>query len=237
MTADDLAYREELYRKQYWNGVIDSGRRDELVEAARRELRDELRAKARSHDDLRLKMLREDLEHDRRRLAATIDGGRRRKHAALGLARKDFDCRIKSADAASGRCELYALTFGNLDRDGDVIEAGAVANVAEFIADGVALVGHKLDELPVGWIESAVQDSKGLRVACRFHSDPEAVRTATVVRERMAAGRSVKCSIGFKVLDASPRPGGRGLTIRRLAVYEVSFVNIPANELAGVFSA
>lgn len=223
MTADDLAHREELLRKQYWNGVIDSGRRDELVEAARRELRDELRAEARSHRDFAAKMFRED--------------DRRRKHAALDLSRKAFDCRIKSADAGALRCELYALAFGNVDRDGDVIEAGAVANVDEFIADGVALVGHKLDELPVGWIESAVQDSKGLRVACRFHTDPEAVRTATVVRERMAAGRSVKCSIGFKVLDASPRPGGRGLTIRRLAVYEFSFVNLPSNVLAGVFSA
>lgn len=156
------------------------------------------------------------------------------------LLRKAIDCEFKVADeAADGSFELYAAVFNNVDRGGDVIQPGAFANLAEFVADGVGLVGHDMKGLPVAWIESAVQDARGLRIKGRFHSDPESQRVRTIVLERMAAGKSVKCSIGYQVIDgASEQANGRAIyRLKKINVYEFSFVNIPMNPLAGVVAA
>lgn len=158
--------------------------------------------------------------------------------AARGMQRKTFDCAFK-ADDADGAFDLYAAAFSNVDRQGEVISPGAFSNLPEFVAEGVGLVNHRTGDLPVAWIESASQDSKGLRVRGRFHTTPEAQACRTVVLERMAAGKPVKCSIGYRIDDyAIEEADGRNvLRIKSLRVYEFSFVNIPANPQAGVTSA
>lgn len=155
------------------------------------------------------------------------------------LRAKSIECRFKALDDeddAEGSFELYCAVFGNVDRHGDVIDPGAVANLDEFVAEGMGLVNHDLHSLPIAYVVSAVQDAKGVKVVGRFHSDPQAQRVRTVVRERLDAGKSVKCSIGFRVVDgASETIGGRTIyRIKSLLLYEFSFVNIPANPRAGV---
>jgi|GEM_PF-2121793 len=155
------------------------------------------------------------------------------------LRHKTFDFRFKADDdAPDGSFELYAAVFGNVDRHRDIIDPGAFANLAEFVADGCGLVNHRGDQLPVAWIDSATQDGTGLKIAGRFHSTPEAQACRTVVRERMAAGKSVKCSIGYRVADyALEQIDGRQICrLKKLDIFEFSFVNVPANPRAGVSS-
>jgi hypothetical protein len=85
-------------------------------------------------------------------------------------------------------------------------------------------------------IDTASQDSKGLLVTGRFHSTAEAQACRTVVKERMAAGKAVKCSIGYMTEDESyEKIEGRSVRrIKKLSVYEASFVNLPANPAAEV---
>lgn len=154
------------------------------------------------------------------------------------LRHKTLDFRFKADDDGTGSFELYAAVFGNVDRHADIIDAGAFANLDEFAADGVGLVNHDSGRLPVAWVDSAVQDSVGLKITGRFHSTPEAQAVRTVVRERMAAGKAVKCSIGYRVVDSAlEKVDGRTVQrLKRLNVYEFSFVNVPANPSAGVAS-
>lgn len=159
-----------------------------------------------------------------------------RKRAVGSLAYKSMDAAIK-ADGQG--FDLYASVFNNIDRQGEIIEPGAFKNLGDFARDGVILTEHNMRSLPVGLIDTAVQDAKGLRVKGRFHSTPEAQACRAVVRERMAAGKSVKCSIGYQVLDyVMDNIGGKTVCrIKAVNVFEASIVNLPANPLAGVVSA
>jgi HK97 family phage prohead protease len=154
------------------------------------------------------------------------------------LERKDFNCRFKALDD-TGSFELYAAVFGNIDRQDDVIIAGAFKNLDKFVTDGWGALNHVQCDLPVAWIETAVQDEHGLKVTGRFHSTPEAQACRTVIQERMAAGKSVKCSIGYLIVDAAveTRDGRTVRLLKAIEVFEFSFVNLPANPEAGVLTA
>lgn len=158
------------------------------------------------------------------------------------LLRKDLTFQIKAVDgddSPHGSFDVYAAVFGNVDRGGDVIEPGAFLNLDEFVADGVVLYCHKMDEPPIAMVDAAFQDARGLRVKGRFHSDPFSQRIRTICRERMTAGKSVKCSIGYRIVDASQeKRGGRTVQhLNKLLVFEFSFVNLPMNPLAGAVAA
>lgn len=156
---------------------------------------------------------------------------------AGALSRKTFDVDVKSIDDAGNFC-LYAAVFSNVDRGGDVIEPGAFDNLAEFAKDGWIALNHDSGALPVGYPTAAVQDAHGLKISGAFHTTAEAQACRTVVKERMDAGKAVKCSIGYMTNDESyEKVGGR--TVRRLksiSVFECSFVNLPMNPAAEVQS-
>lgn len=159
--------------------------------------------------------------------------------ARLGLSRKTFDVEFKSDEGDTGSFTLYCACFSNLDLQGDILEPSSFKNLDQFVTDGFGLVNHVSSSLPVAWVDTAVQDSVGLKVTGRFHSTPEAQACRTVVIERMAAGKAVKCSLGYVTLDESFEKVD-GQTVRHinaLDVYEFSFVGVPANPLAGVQSA
>lgn len=158
--------------------------------------------------------------------------------AKLGLSRKTFDIEFKS-EGDAGSFTLYCACFGNVDLGGDVIEPGAFRNLEQFVVNGFGLVNHVSSSLPVAWVDTAVQDSIGLKVTGRFHTTPEAQACRTVVLERMAAKKAVKCSLGYVALEESfeKLDGATVRHIHALDVYEFSFVGVPMNPLAGVQSA
>jgi uncharacterized protein len=147
---------------------------------------------------------------------------------------KQYAAIVDAAD--DGALNLTAAVFGNVDRQGEAIAKGAFTNLDGFAADGWIAVNHDWDALPIATVESASQDGEGLKVAARFHSTPEAQAARTVIRERLERGKSVKASIGFRVLD-SRRERLEGKDVRVLTaveLYEASIVNLPANPRAGV---
>lgn len=147
---------------------------------------------------------------------------------------KSFDVELKAGDA--GTVELYAAAFGNIDRQREVIEPGAFANLDEFVKSGWIAINHEWDDLPVASVSSAVQDMAGLRITAEWHSTDEAQACRTVVKERLARGKSVKCSIGYRVLDDAmeQRDGMTVRVLKRVELYEASIVNLPANPQAEV---
>lgn len=157
-------------------------------------------------------------------------GGR---HDRGALERKSFDVQFKALDE-SGSFDAYVAIFGNVDRWGDVIAPGAFRNLADFEKSGWITVSHDWSSLPVAMIETAVQDGVGLRVTGRFHATPEAQSCRIVTSERLAAGKTVACSIGYRTIESAPQTvDGKTVNIlKSIDVYEASFVNIPANAMA-----
>lgn len=152
---------------------------------------------------------------------------------------KSFDVEWKGLDGDSGSVELYAAAFGNVDRANERIEPGAFKNLAQFVADGWLAVNHDWNRLPIAMVEDASQDGKGLLVRAKFHSTPDAQAVRTTVRERLAAGKSVKASIGYKVLDdAKVDVDGKSVrSLKAIELYEASIVQVPCNPAAGVIGA
>jgi uncharacterized protein len=138
--------------------------------------------------------------------------------------------------ADSGSLEIYAAAFDNVDRQGEVIEKGAFKNLPSFEADGWIALNHDWDDLPVASIKSAIQDGEGLKVVAEWHTTPEAQACRTVVAERMARGKAVKCSIGYRVMEDEIQERGdkRVRVLKGIEVYEASIVNLPANPRARV---
>jgi HK97 family phage prohead protease len=154
------------------------------------------------------------------------------------LPHKTFDVEVKQLDEA-GSFSLYAAIFGNVDRQGDVIEPNSFQNLDEFVKDGWIALNHDQAGLPIAVIDAATQDATGLLVTGRFHSTPLAQEVRTVVRERMAAGKGVKCSLGYVTDDETFERDDLGRSIRHikaLSIYEASFVNLPSNPMAEVQS-
>lgn len=151
---------------------------------------------------------------------------------------KSIPFTVKALDDDAGTVTLYAAVFGNLDRQGEIIEQGAFANLTDFVKDGWLGLNHDMRALPVASIEVAVQDATGLLLTCRWHSTPEAQAVRTVVRERMERGKAVKCSVGFRVLEGGreTRNGEDVFMIRKAEIFEASIVNLPANPKAEVTS-
>lgn len=157
-------------------------------------------------------------------------GGR---HDRGALERKSFDVQFKALDE-SGSFDAYVAIFGNVDRWGDVIAPGAFRNLADFEKSGWITVSHDWSSLPVAMIETAVQDGVGLRVTGRFHATPEAQSCRIVTSERLAAGKTVACSIGYRTIESAPQTvdGKTVNMLKSIHVYEASFVNIGANAMA-----
>jgi uncharacterized protein len=158
----------------------------------------------------------------------------------MNLERKSFDVEIKAVND-DGSFTAYFAAFGNIDRVDDIIEPGAFRNLDTFTKDGWVGISHDMESLPIAYVVSATQDGYGLKIEGRFHSTPEAQSCRSVVKERLAAGKSVKGSIGYLVPpggSVQDYQGGKPVRrIKQLDVFECSFVNLPANPAAEAISA
>ena len=138
----------------------------------------------------------------------------------------------------------YASTF---DRDpdayGDVIAKGAFEKTLErwkelnlqgrFIP---LLWGHDTDnpESNIGRIVTAYEDERGLFVVGEFDQDNE---RAQYVRKLVQEGRVYQFSFAFEVTDwgtVELEDGTKANELREIELFEVSLVQIPANQHATV---
>lgn len=136
----------------------------------------------------------------------------------------------------AGRVTGYASVTGVIDRVGDVVLPGAFLGLERLVRDGFVAVGHEWTRLPVGWIVAAVEDARGLKVTLAFHETEEGRTAEQMVRERIAAGKTVGLSIGYVVRESARGTwdGERVRLLRRIEVREVSLVGVPANPAAVV---
>lgn len=145
-----------------------------------------------------------------------------------------------TADAEHGIIEGYASTFDRIpDSYGDVIAAGAFAKSLkrwEELGKPIPLLyGHVTDDpaYNIGKVVEAHEDERGLFIRAEFDASEKAQR----VRELVQDGRIFQFSFAFEVLDAATvklDDGTRANELRELDIFEVSVVQIPANQYAVV---
>ncbi|QJR01484.1 HK97 family phage prohead protease [Sphingobium yanoikuyae] len=119
----------------------------------------------------------------------------------------------------------YAAIFDRVDRGGDVVRPGAFGAVT---AAQVPLLWQHRPGAPIGRIEMAREDRRGLRVIGRVSRASAAGREAAAM---LAAGAVDGLSFGYRV-KAARGAGPRELLA--LELVEVSLVTHPMQPLARV---
>jgi HK97 family phage prohead protease len=151
--------------------------------------------------------------------------------------------KFKSAEFAAqmpseGTVEGYAATFDREpDSYGDVIAKGAFARTLTEWSQKEQpiplLYGHNTEdpEMNIGKVTEAYEDEKGLHVRAEFDADNP---KAQYVRKLAKEGRLYQFSFAYSVRDAADVDvdGFKAYELRDLDLYEVSLVQIPANQHA-----
>lgn len=108
---------------------------------------------------------------------------------------------LKEIEEGPGGFEGYVNNFGYLDDGGDIVLKGAYADVIDsFVKGGFTANSHDWDfgNGAVGYPMSAFEDDTGLWVVNKFHSTPDAQNIRIKARERLADGKDVGLSIGYR---------------------------------------
>ena len=153
---------------------------------------------------------------------------------------------IKSelVEDGAGMVKGYASTFDREpDAYGDVVAAGAFAKSLErwkeLNEEGKyipLLWGHDTDDPKsnIGRVVEAVEDERGLLITAEFDAENE---KAQYVRRLVQEGRVYQFSFAFEIRDQAPvelENGVKANELRDLELFEVSLVQIPANQHATV---
>lgn len=141
---------------------------------------------------------------------------------------------------AEGTVEGYAATFDREpDSYGDVIAKGAFARTLDEWSQKEQpiplLYAHNTEDplMNIGKVTEAYEDDIGLHVRAEFDADnPDAQYVRKLVKE----GRVYQFSFAYSVRDAADVDvdGYPAYELRDLDLYEVSLVQIPANQHAVV---
>lgn len=158
------------------------------------------------------------------------------EYKAINFADFKFDA---ASHGGNGGFIGHASVFNNVDSYGDIVRPGAYLDcLPDFIRDGWLAVGHEWGKFGAGFIVDAKEDAYGLLTDVAFHSTTEGQDARTVVRERLAAGKSVAMSIGYSVPKGGRRRHEDGTCdLVKINLKEISLVQAPANALATVISA
>lgn len=154
---------------------------------------------------------------------------------------KNAPLRVKAAGPDDGLEEGqfvgYASVFGNTDSYGDIVEPGAFnRTLEEWQAKGdtiPVLWGHDLHDpfANIGGVLEAEEDEHGLKITGQLDLDNP---TAAQVYRLMKGRRTNRMSFAYAVRDSEKRDDGNHL--KDLDLFEVSVVQVPANELAEVLT-
>ena len=154
----------------------------------------------------------------------------------MGMEYKSFDFEMKSfrKDNDFAYFEGYLSTFGNIDRDDDVIAKGAFTESIKELTPSLFWV-HKSSE-PLGIFESLVEDDVGLYVKAKMPLADEFVKNRVV--PQMEIGSLKFMSAGFSIPDYNKNVEYKdGIRyILKVKLWEGSLVPIPANPLAAIKS-
>jgi hypothetical protein len=124
----------------------------------------------------------------------------------------------------------YASIFDAPDAGGDVVRRGAFADVPARVP---LLWQHAVDE-PIGFVETLVEDARGLRVVARITDTRRGGDAAALLR----AGALDGLSFGYRVRTSRPARVGNGgfRELTGLDLLEVSLVTFPMQRAARVIA-
>jgi HK97 family phage prohead protease len=142
---------------------------------------------------------------------------------------------LRVVEGQTGGHEIagYASLFGQCDRGGDTVAAGAyAASLARLAARGdqVRMLWQHDPAQPIGIWDAVREDATGLYVKGRLLPDVARAREAQAL---LAAGAVDGLSIGYRTLRAEKRPGG-GRRLLELDLWEVSLVTFPMQSTARI---
>lgn len=120
----------------------------------------------------------------------------------------------------------YAALFDIADAGRDTIRRGAFAATLAARAAPLPLYWQHRPDQPIGVIEHAAEDARGLRVIARI--DRPASRAARLLADREVTG----LSFGFRTRAARQSAAGRELL--EVELFEVSLVTHPLHPMARV---
>ena len=133
-----------------------------------------------------------------------------------------------------GEFEGYASTFGNVDRGGDVVEAGAFTKTLQKGAGKIKMLFQHDPSQPLGKWTDAKEDRRGLFVKGKLNLE---VQKAKETLALMRDGAIDSMSIGFRTLKQAV--GDKPNVYRKLLevdLWEISLVTFPMNDKALVRS-
>lgn len=144
----------------------------------------------------------------------------------------DFALEIKSADDEKGTFEGYASTFGNRDRGGDIVVAGAFAKSLKHRgARGVKMFADHDPRQRIGVWSRIEEDEKGLYVEGRLLIEKQIGREAWI---DLKAGSLDSMSIGFRTVADKYDGRRKARLLQELDLLEISLISFPMNEEARV---
>lgn len=155
------------------------------------------------------------------------------------MLRKSFKAAFEETDG--GKVRAYASTFDREpDAYGDVIAKGAFTETLEKWRESgkpiPLLWGHDTADpySNIGACYDYGEDERGLWFEAAFDADNE---RAQYVRKLAAEGRVYQCSFAYEILQAGEvtLDGGRkAYELQKLELFEISIVQIPANQHATI---
>jgi HK97 family phage prohead protease len=128
----------------------------------------------------------------------------------------------------------YASTWA-VDRDNEFVEKDAFGNLDEYLATNPILLWQHNKERPIGTVKSASLDENGLHVKAHVPKpDANEERWAHTAYQKVKAGIVKTFSIGGQF--HKQHSGGGKKAIKKVDLYEISVVSIPANP-SSIFEA
>jgi HK97 family phage prohead protease len=122
------------------------------------------------------------------------------------IERKFVDLRqLKMTDNGPGTIEGYRSVAGVVDEGGDIVIKGAFADcLSEYLSSGFSAESHSWTfKDQIGFPVEAREDQHGFFVKSQFHTTQAAQDVRTIAKERLAAGKTVGFSFGYKADDFS----------------------------------
>lgn len=138
---------------------------------------------------------------------------------------------LKAVDA-EGVFEGYASIFDRVDDGRDAVLPGAFArSLADKGARAIKLLWQHDPKEPIGFIESLVEDMRGLYVRARLLPEVQRAREALSL---MRAGALDGLSIGYRALKARHEPGSGVRLLEDIDLQEISLVTFPMQRAARI---
>lgn len=155
------------------------------------------------------------------------------------MPRKSFEAAFEESDG--GKVKAYASTFDKEpDAYGDIVAPGAFEKTLDRWRESgkpiPLLWGHDTDDpmSNIGACYDYGEDERGLWFEASFDAENP---KAQYVRKLAAEGRVYQCSFAYEVKDAGEvtlEDGRKAHELRELELFEISIVQIPANQNATI---